>query len=126
MVSTPHIYMKYPIGGKVRTVRADQHVACWCYGKSLKVGHGNQRQADKTTNSRINKKRKLGKEKRKEAKEETNKLLAAHFISKVRYPTWLANMVMMRKSSGKWRMCTNYTDLNKAFLKDPYPLLNID
>ncbi|RDX76894.1 hypothetical protein CR513_43069, partial [Mucuna pruriens] len=32
----------------------------------------------------------------------------------------LANVVMVKKASGKWRMCTNYTDLNKAYLKDPY------
>ncbi|RDX65070.1 hypothetical protein CR513_56307, partial [Mucuna pruriens] len=33
---------------------------------------------------------------------------------------------MVRKPSGKWRMCTDYTDLNKAFPKDPYPLPSID
>ncbi|RDX98642.1 hypothetical protein CR513_18414, partial [Mucuna pruriens] len=42
------------------------------------------------------------------------------------YPTWLANMIMVRKSSGKWWMCTYYTNLNKASPKDPYQLLNID
>ncbi|RDX59137.1 hypothetical protein CR513_61899, partial [Mucuna pruriens] len=38
------------------------------------------------------------------------------------YPTWLANVVMVRKLNGKWWMCTDYTDLNKACPKDPYPL----
>ncbi|RDX88932.1 Retrovirus-related Pol polyprotein from transposon opus, partial [Mucuna pruriens] len=38
----------------------------------------------------------------------------------------LANVVMVRKANGKWRMCTNYTDLNKVCSKDPYPLPNID
>ncbi|RDX67652.1 hypothetical protein CR513_53443, partial [Mucuna pruriens] len=33
---------------------------------------------------------------------------------------------MVKKTSGKWRMCTDYTDLNKACPKDPYPLPNID
>nr|KYP55944.1 Transposon Ty3-I Gag-Pol polyprotein [Cajanus cajan] len=33
---------------------------------------------------------------------------------------------MVRKSSGKWRMCTDFTDLNKACPKDSYPLPNID
>ncbi|RDX94357.1 hypothetical protein CR513_23277, partial [Mucuna pruriens] len=42
------------------------------------------------------------------------------------YPTWLANVVMVKKANGKWRMCTDYTDLNKACPKDPYPLPNID
>ncbi|RDX95256.1 hypothetical protein CR513_22254, partial [Mucuna pruriens] len=57
---------------------------------------------------------------------ETNKLLAAWFIRELQYPTWLANVIMVKKHSGKWRMCTNYTDLNKACLKDPYPLSKID
>ncbi|RDX91033.1 hypothetical protein CR513_27048, partial [Mucuna pruriens] len=35
-------------------------------------------------------------------------------------------MVMVKKAKGKWRMCTDYPDLNKACPKDPYPLLSID
>ncbi|RDX71898.1 hypothetical protein CR513_48697, partial [Mucuna pruriens] len=71
-------------------------------------------------------KRKQGEEKRKAAKDETSKLLATRFIKEVQYPTWLANVVMVKKANGKWRMCTNYTDLNKACPKDPYLLPNID
>ncbi|RDY06420.1 hypothetical protein CR513_09584, partial [Mucuna pruriens] len=52
----------------------------------------------------------LGEEKQKATKEETNKLLGTHFI----------------RQFGKWRVCTNYTDLNKACLKDLYPLPSID
>nr|KYP71171.1 Auxin response factor 4 [Cajanus cajan] len=37
-----------------------------------------------------------------------------------------ANVVLVKKSSGKWRMCVNYTDLNKACPKDAYPLPSID
>ncbi|RDY06851.1 hypothetical protein CR513_09098, partial [Mucuna pruriens] len=74
----------------------------------------------------MQKKRKQGEEKRRAIKEETNKLLAAGFIREVRYPEWLANMVMVKKANGKWRMCTNYMDLNKICPKDPYPLPNID
>ncbi|RDY10523.1 hypothetical protein CR513_04948, partial [Mucuna pruriens] len=44
----------------------------------------------------------------------------------VKYPNWLSNMVMIKKPSGKCRMCTNYTNLHKACPKDPYPLPNID
>lgn len=42
------------------------------------------------------------------------------------YTTWLANVLMVKKSNGKWRMCIDYTDLNKACPKDTYPLPNID
>jgi len=33
---------------------------------------------------------------------------------------------MVKKANGKWRMCTDYTDLNKVFPKDAYPLPSID
>jgi len=33
---------------------------------------------------------------------------------------------MVKKSNGKWRVCTDYTNLNKACPKDSYPLRNID
>jgi len=32
----------------------------------------------------------------------------------------------VKKANGKWRMCVDYTDLNKACLRDAYPLPNID
>ena len=58
--------------------------------------------------------------------EEVRKLLEAGFIREVYYPDWLANMVMVRKNSGKWRMCVDFTDLNRACSKDSYPLPRID
>ena len=42
------------------------------------------------------------------------------------YPDWLANVVMVKKANGKWRMCVDFTDLNKACPKDSYPLPRID
>ena len=72
------------------------------------------------------KKRKLGEERRKAAREETDKLVQVEFIRKAHYTTWLANVVMVKKANGKWRMCVDYTDLKKACPKDSYPLLTID
>ncbi|GAU31520.1 hypothetical protein TSUD_332960 [Trifolium subterraneum] len=72
------------------------------------------------------KKRKLGEERREAVDEEVAKLKAAHFIEEIKYPEWLANVVMVKKNNGKWRMCVDFTDLNKACLKDPYPLPSID
>nr|KYP63475.1 Transposon Ty3-I Gag-Pol polyprotein [Cajanus cajan] len=72
------------------------------------------------------KKRKMGGERADAVKEETAKLFKAGFIREVKYSTWLANVVMVKKSNGKWRMCTDYTDLNKACPKDAYPLPHID
>jgi hypothetical protein len=47
------------------------------------------------------------------AKVEVQRLLDAGFICEVGYPSWLANVVMVKKKNGKWRMCTNITDMNK-------------
>ena len=59
-------------------------------------------------------------------KEEVLKLMTAKFIREVYYPDWLANVVMVKKTNGKWRMCVDFTDLNKACPKDSYPLPCID
>ena len=41
-------------------------------------------------------------------------------------PDWLANVVVVLKKNGKWRVCIDYTDLNKACPKDSFPLPHID
>ena len=50
----------------------------------------------------------------------------ASFIREVYYPEWLANIVMVKKENGKWRMCVDFTELNKSYPKDSYPLPRID
>ena len=65
-------------------------------------------------------------EKRRAIGEEIAKLLASGFIKEVYHPKWLANPVLVRKKSGKWRMCVDYTGLNKVCPKDPFPLPRID
>ena len=68
------------------------------------------------------KKRVFAQERDKAITEEVRKLLEADFIREVYYPNWLANMVMVKKASGKCRICIDFTDLNRAFPKDSYPL----
>lgn len=53
-------------------------------------------------------------------------MLEGDFIKPVQFPRWIANPVLVKKSNGKWRMCIDYSDLNKACPKDFYPLPNID
>ena len=50
--------------------------------------------------------------------EEIAKLLAARFIKEVYHSDWLANPILVKKKNGKWRMCVDYTGLNKACPKD--------
>jgi len=47
-------------------------------------------------------------------------------IKEIQYPEWLANVVLVKKASGKWRMCVDFTDLNNACPKDSYMLPSID
>ncbi|KAL0453524.1 UNVERIFIED_CONTAM: Transposon Ty3-G Gag-Pol polyprotein [Sesamum latifolium] len=42
------------------------------------------------------------------------------------YPDWLANVVLVPKANGKWRMCIDFSYLNKACPKDSYPFSRID
>ena len=72
------------------------------------------------------KKRVFAPERDNTIKDEVQKLMAEKFIREVYYLNWLANVVMVKKANGKWRMCVDFTDLNKACPKDSYPLLRID
>ena len=68
------------------------------------------------------KKRNHGIEPQKAIKEKVTKLLHAGFIREVPYTMWLANVVLVKKSNGRWRMCVDYINLNKACPKDSYLL----
>ena len=58
--------------------------------------------------------------------EEVNRLIEAGAIKEILYPTWLSNTVVIKKRNGKWRVCIDFTDLNKVCPKDPFPLPKID
>ena len=65
-------------------------------------------------------------ERQKAINEEVSKLLQARAIREVEYPEWLANVVLVKKANGKWRLCIDFTDINKACPKDSFPLPRID
>ena len=54
------------------------------------------------------------------------RLKQAKAIKEVFYPEWSANTVVVKKKNGKWRVCVDFTDLNKAYPKDPFPMSKID
>ncbi|XP_057463838.1 uncharacterized protein LOC130753679 [Actinidia eriantha] len=58
--------------------------------------------------------------------EEVEKLKEADAIVEVLYPSWLSNTVVVKKKTGKWRVCVDYTNLNRACPKDCFPLPKID
>ena len=56
-------------------------------------------------------------------RDEVIKLKQVGAIKKVFYPEWLANIVVVKRKNEKWRVCVDFTDLNKAYPKDPSPFL---
>jgi len=70
--------------------------------------------------------RRFSAEKREAIKKELAKLLTAGFIKEVYHLEWLANPVLVLKKINEWRMCVDYTDLNKYCPKDPFGLPRID
>ena len=72
------------------------------------------------------KRRKFAPERNQIIQEEVERLLKTGMIREVHFPKWLANVVVVQKKNGKWRVCVDFTDLNKACPKDPFPLPHID
>jgi hypothetical protein len=58
--------------------------------------------------------------------QEVQKLKKAKVICEVLHTTWEANPVFVPKANGSLRLCIDFTDLNKAYPKDPFPLPCID
>jgi hypothetical protein len=82
------------------------------------------------TNEKITQKKqkliKMSEEKVKAVEAEVQRLQDAKVIREVLYPVWLANTVPVKKKNEKWRMCVDFTDLNKACKKDEFPLERVD
>ena len=70
--------------------------------------------------------RRLSKEHVEAVRDEVARLKQARAIKEVFYPEWLENTVLVKKKSGKWRVCVDFTNLNKACPKDPFLIPKID
>ena len=73
------------------------------------------------------KRRSFAPETQKAINEEVGKLLQAGAIREVEYSEWLANVILVKKANGKWRLCIEFTDINRACPKDsfPFPRINL-
>ena len=72
------------------------------------------------------KRRSFAPKRQKAINEEVGKLLQVGAIREVEYPEWLANVVLVKKANAKWRLCIDFTDVNRACPKDSFPLPRID
>ena len=59
-------------------------------------------------------------------RDDVRKLKQVGAIKEVFYPEWLANTVVVKKKSGKWRVCVDFIDLNKECPKHLFPMPRID
>ena len=72
------------------------------------------------------KRRSFAPKRQKAINEEIGKLLQAKAIREVEYPEWLANVLLVKKVSGKWRLCIDFTYINRACPKESFPLPRIN
>ncbi|GJY82337.1 putative nucleotidyltransferase, ribonuclease H [Tanacetum coccineum] len=72
------------------------------------------------------KRRSLGPDRSTTSCKEVEELTRAGILREAAHQTWVANLVMVKKSDGGWRMCIDFMDINKACPKDCYPLPEID
>ncbi|XP_059451437.1 uncharacterized protein LOC132182235 [Corylus avellana] len=115
--------------GLVTFLKENQEVFAWTHEDTPGISPKDvlhQLNVDSSMKLVKQKRRKFAPERNMAIAEEVEKLLRARFIEEVHYSDRLANVVLVKKSNGKWKMSVNFTDLNKACLKDSFPLPLID
>ncbi|GJS62346.1 reverse transcriptase domain-containing protein [Tanacetum coccineum] len=121
--STAHGMLKIPVEGGVFTLKSSKLVPL---EYAMVSGPEETPSSTKPTIEERVKKRGQAADKNQAIQEEVGKLVEAGIMKKVHYHDWLSNPVMVKKHDDSWRMCVDFKDLNKACLKDGYPLPEID
>ncbi|XP_062104270.1 uncharacterized protein LOC133815447 [Humulus lupulus] len=125
---TKGIRVRGNLNSKVRAaiiarLKENQDVLAWSHSNMTGIDALN---IDENTTPVRQKRRPLGAERAYALKLEVENFSSINFIRKALYPVWLANLVLVPKPNGTWRTCIDFTDLNKACLKDCFPLPRID
>ncbi|KAJ9557127.1 hypothetical protein OSB04_011741 [Centaurea solstitialis] len=131
--STYHQKIKFPSPWGIQEIASEnkEHSDCFAWSQEDMVGIdpniiSHKLNVDPTFKPIKQKRRKFAPERNKVINDEVDNLLKTGKIREVKYPEWLANVVVVQKKNGKWRVCIDFTDLNKACPKDPFPLPHID
>ena len=95
------------------------------HGRNRSCGNHSQAERQPILQANQTKEEELRPERQKAINEEVSKLLQAGAIREVEYPEWLANVVLVKKANKKWRLCIDFTDINKECPKDSFPLPRI-
>ena len=64
------------------------------------------------------KSRRASKKHVKAVRQKIKKLKKARAIKEIFFLGWLANTIVVKKKNGKWRVCVEFTNLNRACLKE--------
>ena len=59
-------------------------------------------------------------------RKEVKRLKEAGAIKEIFFSKWLANTMVVKKKNGKWRVCVDFTNLNRACPKNPFYMSKID
>ncbi|XP_072070191.1 transposon Ty3-I Gag-Pol polyprotein isoform X1 [Arachis hypogaea] len=114
---------------RIETVRANSDLFTWTPADmpGVDLDFMSHRLAMKSDAKPVaQRRRKMSPERANEVVRQTASLLEASFIRELKYSTWLSNVILVKKANAKWRMCVDYSDLNKACPKNSFPLTNID
>ncbi|GJS35615.1 hypothetical protein Tco_0533997 [Tanacetum coccineum] len=120
----------------VKLLRDNSDIITWKYydrigiPRTLKIGEEifvtkHKLNEDKKVIPVQQKKRGMAPEQSATASKEVEELRKVKILHETRYQTWIANTVMVKKTDGSWRMCVDFTNINKACPKDCYSLLEI-
>ncbi|GJR20594.1 hypothetical protein Tco_0969121 [Tanacetum coccineum] len=115
--STAHGMLKFPADGGIVTICSTILIPTECATVIT---------SSKEIPKQAGKKRGQAPERAKDIQTEVQKLVEAGIMREVYYHEWLSNPVMVKKHDGSWRMCMDFTDLNKACSQDYYPLPEIN
>lgn len=111
------------------TVKRNQDILAWSHANMTGIIPNIACHAlniDPNATPIFQKRRPLDSVRAEEVKEKVDKLISINFLPESLYLVWLVNPVLVLKPNGSWRMCIDFTDLNKAFPKDCFPLSRID
>ncbi|KAF5445094.1 hypothetical protein F2P56_034172 [Juglans regia] len=132
---------KVPNRKRVGESQGEQALARECYVQELRKGQSKSHEelpgidndiiehclgVDSASKAVQQKRRPFSVEKYAAINKEVESLLASGFIKEAHYPKCLPNVVLVKKANGKWRICVDFINLNKACPKDSFPLPCID
>ncbi|GKB32161.1 hypothetical protein Tco_0871562 [Tanacetum coccineum] len=68
------------------------------------------------------KKRSLAPERNEVVCTQVKELVEAGVLREVKYQKWVSNPIIVKKYDGKWKLCIDFTNINKACIREPHPL----